>query len=273
MRVLRNSYIAAVVAFLLLPAAIAIPASFSSGNELRFPPQGFSLKWYETVLKDPSWTAAIMTSFKVAIIATVLALALGFPAALALHQYRIPGKTVFWMLLMVPLVVPLVVVATGLFILALNLGVLGATWTVMLAHAVLALPIVVLIIVAALRGLDAELLDAAESLGASRRMVLQRVVLPAVAPSLVVAAILAFIVSWDEVVLASFLLTGSGDSTLPVKVFGYVRDAVNPTPAAISTMLLLVTAVALGLAFAVQRSIGALARVSSGAFVGDEQAS
>lgn len=244
-----------VVLFLFVPAAIAVPASFSAGAELRFPPRGFSLDWYRAFFEDSAWLDATWVSVRVALGATALSLVVGAAAALALVRYRMPGSKLVWTTLMIPLVVPSVIAATGLFVIAIHLSLLGSLWVGMVGHAALALPVVVIVIAAGLGSFDETLADAAGSLGASRTMTLRRVVLPAVLPSVAVAAIFAFIISWDEVVLSSFLLASAGERTLPVQIFSYLRDAVNPTPAAISTLLLVVTAVALGLVLLLQRSL------------------
>lgn len=247
-RVAGPIYAACVIAFLLLPAAIIVPASFSRISELEFPPTGFSLKWYRSFLDDPTWRTAIFNSLKVATGVTILAVCLGVAAALGLTRYRPFGRRVIWAAIMIPLAVPAVVVGIGLFVAALDLGVLGSLWTVIIAHTVIALPVVMLVVSAGLQQFDTTLEQAAYSLGASPWRTIRTVVIPAILPSVLVAAIFAFIVSWDEVVLATFLLNSSASSTLPVKMFGYVRDAVDPTPAAIASSLLLVTALFLGVA-------------------------
>ncbi len=243
------------IAFLFVPAAIAVPASFSASSELRFPPRGFSLAWYRAFFDDPAWMGATWVSLRVAIGATAIALVVGAPAALALVRHRNVGTKLVWAVLMIPLVVPAVIAATGLFVIAIHLSLLGSLWVAMVGHAVLALPIVVIVISAGLSAFDETLADAASSLGASRGLILRRVILPAVLPSVVVAAIFAFIISWDEVVLSSFLLASAGDVTLPVRIFSYLSDAVNPIPAAISSLLLAVTAFALGVVLVIQRSL------------------
>jgi putative spermidine/putrescine transport system permease protein len=251
--------------FLLLPAIIAVPASFNGTEDLRFPPQQLTWHWYQEFFKDPNWLSATWLSAQIAALASLLALVVGVPAAIALVRHRFPGWKIATAILMAPLAIPLVVVATGLLIILLRIHALGTPWTLVFAHAVLAQPVVILVLSAALARLDPTLEDAARGLGASRILTLRRVVLPAILPSIIAAAILAFVVSWDEVVLATFLLSGATGVTLPVKIFGYIKDSVTPTPAAIATMLMALTILALGMALAILRSLSTTAQLERAA--------
>lgn len=255
-RKLSTLYVVLIIAFLVAPAAIAVPVSFNNIPELEFPPSGFSLQWYAALFNSSSgWRASMALSAEVAISATAIALLVGAPAAWALMRRPFRFRRAVLILLVAPLVVPTIVLATGQFALLLRLGSLNPDWLLIAVHAAMALPIVVLVCSAGVQAIDPQLEDAARSLGASVTLMNLRVRLPLLLPSLLVAGVMAFITSWDEVVVASFVLSSSPVQTVPVKMFGYLRDAVDPTPAAVSSLLLGVTLVALVLIYVTQRSL------------------
>ena len=164
-------------------------------------------------------------------------------------------RRVVFVMLGIPLVVPTVVLATGEFEVLLRLGSLDPVWLLIVVHAAMALPLVVMVCAAGVQAIDPDLENAARSLGASAMLMNLRLRLPLLLPSLLVAGILAFITSWDEVVVASFVLSSNPVQTVPVKMFGYLRDAVDPTPAAISSLLLGITVIALLVVYLIQRSL------------------
>jgi ABC-type spermidine/putrescine transport system permease subunit II len=254
-RNLGTAYLVLIIGFLLVPGALAIPVSFNGIAELQFPPTGFSFQWYASLFNDSGWRSSLALSAEVAALATILSLSAGSLAAWALMRRLVLLRRVVFVMLGIPLVVPTVVLATGEFEVLLRLGSLDPVWLLIVVHAAMALPLVVLVCAAGVQAIDPDLENAARSLGASAMLMNLRLRLPLLLPSLLVAGILAFITSWDEVVVASFVLSSNPVQTVPVKMFGYLRDAVDPTPAAISSLLLGITVIALLVVYLIQRSL------------------
>lgn len=222
----------------IAPALIVIPYAFSASGFLDFPPGWGGLTWFEEVLDDPTWGAAAMRSLKVALIATAVATALGTAAAYALVRGRPRFSGVIVGLLVLPMVVPIIIFALGSFALGSDLGLVGSIWALAIAHAALALPFVLLNVRASLQLVDPALERAARTLGAGPLNAFGRVTLPLILPGVVSGAVLAFVLSFDEPVVALFLSQDT-DPTLPVKLFQTIRLALEPTVAAVSVMLLI----------------------------------
>ncbi|MEA2406747.1 MAG: putative spermidine/putrescine transport system permease protein [Thermoleophilaceae bacterium] len=220
------------------PALIVIPYAFSESGFLDFPPGWGGWQWFQEVLDDPTWGAAAMRSLQVALIATGVATVLGTAAAYALVRARPRFSGMIVGLLVLPMVVPIIIFALGSFALGSDLGLVGSIWTLALAHAALALPFVLLNVRASLQLVDSSLEQAARSLGAGPLSAFGRVTLPLILPGVVSGAVLAFVLSFDEPVVALFLSQDT-DPTLPVKLFQTIRLALEPTVAAVSVMLLL----------------------------------
>lgn len=238
-----------VFGFLLLPLVYVILVSFSSESYLTFPPEGFSLQWYTKLFSEPTWGESAWLSVRVALLTTVLATTGGVLAAVALTRTRLPGKRLIRALFMLPLIVPVVLIAAAEFDLESRLHLSGTVIGYALGHTVLALPFTVVICTTALHQLGVTLEEAARSLGAGRLATFRMVTLPLILPSLAASAAFAFVTSWDEPVMSLFLrgLT----PTLPVHIFQSVTQSVQPTVAALSTVILggvlLVAALAFGL--------------------------
>ena len=242
---------AAILIFLVAPLAVVIPISFSAAKYLTFPPPGWSLQWYARYFGSREWMSATLRSFEVAVLTTAAATAVGTAAALALRRpFR--GRSLVRLVLLAPLVVPVIIVAIALYGLYARLKLVGTLHGLVLAHTVLALPFVVVIVSATLRGIDDTLELAAQSLGASRAQTFRLVTLPLIRPGVVSAALLAFITSFDEVVVAIFV-SGTQAATLPKQMWDGIRTEIDPTVAAVSTLLIGVTTLALGLLAVVRR--------------------
>ena len=241
-----------VIVFLIGPSLVIVPMGFSSGSILEFPPPGFSLQWYGKMLNDPSWTSAFLNSFVVAVGTAILATILGTLAALGLARGRIPFKGVANAVILSPLVVPVVVIAIGMFSLFVRWKITGSPLGLILAHTALAVPFVVVSVSTSLRTMDRNLEAAAANLGASPVRTFQRVTLPLILPGVLAGALFAFLSSWDEVVAAIFLST-TRFRTLPVVMWEQVRQVVDPTVASVATTLLVITTVALTLTVLVRR--------------------
>jgi putative spermidine/putrescine transport system permease protein len=232
--------------FLLVPVLIIIPMSFSPGEFLEFPPRSLSLRWYESFFSSAEWMSAALLSLKVAVLTVLLATPLGVAAAYGLHLSANPLAGFIRSVLIVPLVIPVIIIAIGVFYLYARVGLVNTVTGLVLAHTVLALPFVVIITSAGLQQFDMNQERVALSLGATRLGAFMSVTAPQIKASLASAAFFAFITSFDEVVIALFVSRGTS-STLTRKMFTSLRDQVSPTIAAISTMLILLTVVLAGL--------------------------
>ena len=222
------------------PAVVLIPISFSSGTYLRFPPPGFSLKWYARYFADAGWIDATWRSLEIGAATTVLALAAGIPLAFGLVRGRFRGRRLIENGISAPMIVPHIVISIAIYGLYSRLGLIGEWYGVAIAHCILALPFVVIVLVAGLRDFDANLEMAARGLGASRVAAVRTVTLPILAPSVISAAFLAFITSFDELVVAMFL--AGANMTLPKKMFDTIQADIEPTVAAVSVLqIVLVT--------------------------------
>ncbi|MBN9079570.1 MAG: ABC transporter permease subunit [Rhizobiales bacterium] len=228
-----------IVGFLVLPALFVIPASFTAGNTVDFPPQGFSLKWYEAYLSSPEWISATYNSFFVAIVSGLIALLLGTAAAFGLTRRRIPAATAVLSLVLSPLIIPRIVIAVALFYLYSRIGLVGTLTGLVIGHVVLALPYVVITVFAVLSTYDRRLDQAANTLGANPWRTLWHITLPQIKGGLVAAFLFAFITSFDELTVALFI-TGGAMTTLPRQIWSDMLLQINPTLAAVATVLLVV---------------------------------
>jgi putative spermidine/putrescine transport system permease protein len=244
--------------FLTIPMLVVVPMSFSSASTLAFPPPGFSWRWYISFFDDPRWLAAAGNSLLIASTASLGALTLGSLAAYGLVRGSFRGRDLAESNFMAPLIVPPVVKAVALYIVYAKTGLLGSYGGLIIAHTILGVPYVVLLMSVAIRSFDIRFEQVAATLGASWRSILVAVLLPNLAPSVFAAWIMAFIVSFDEIIL-TFFLFGNRD-TIPKRMFVLLEQKVDPTITAIATMLIAVSIVTLmGVALLLHRS-GALAR-------------
>jgi putative spermidine/putrescine transport system permease protein len=223
--------------FLVLPSLIVVPMSFNGDNLLRFPPHSLSLVWYAEYFTLAEWRSATWNSFTIALAVTVLATILGTLAALGLVRGRIPLRNFYIFLMFMPMIVPPIVSAVSMYGVFAEFKLVGTFPGMVLAHTVLALPFVVINVAAVLQRMDWSVERAARSLGASALSAFIHVTLPMIRPGLVVAAIFAFITSFDEVVIALYI-SGSQAVTLPVQMWSGLRFEINPIVASVSTLML-----------------------------------
>jgi putative spermidine/putrescine transport system permease protein len=233
-RTLLRTASALVFAFLMLPLLVLFPISFSSGSYLRFPPPGFSLRWYAAYFGDTTWIDATYRSLQIGAATTVLALALGVPLAFGLTRGRFRGRSLIENGIAAPIIVPHIVLSIAIYGLFSRLGLIGEWYGVAVAHTMLALPFVVIVLLAGLRDFDVNLELAARGLGAGRLAAVRTVTLPILASSVYSAAFLAFITSFDELVVAMFI--AGANMTLPKKMFDNILSEIEPTVAAVSVM-------------------------------------
>lgn len=237
------------VLFLALPLLAIIPMSFTAGHVVEFPPSEWGLGAYREVFADDGWRQAIQFSLKVAALAVVVSVIAATLAAVGLTHLRMRGEALATALILAPLAMPVVVLALGTFQLFIQIGLTGTLAGVAIAHGVLGVPYVFLTVRAALTKLDMGLVRSAMSLGAGTWSVMRWVYLPALLPALVSGALLAFVVSFDEVVIALFI-SGPGAITFPVKLFTDVQQNLSPAVMAVSTLLLMVIVFAVVVAVA-----------------------
>lgn len=229
---------ALVLLFLMAPMVAVILMSFSPTELLAFPPRGLSLRWYGELLASDSWRLATRNSLVVATATTVLATLLGTLAALGLHLGRFRGRALLIALLTMPIVTPSIVTAAAMFFAFATVGLASSLAGLVLAHTVIAVPFVVIAVLAALQTFDATLLRAAASLGATPLRAFRRVVVPAIWPGIAAGGIFAFAISFDEFVITLFM-AAPGQFTLPRQMYAAIQEYLSPTILAAATLLFL----------------------------------
>jgi putative spermidine/putrescine transport system permease protein len=233
--------------FLVAPIIIIIPLSFNAQDfftftpeMLRLDPAGFSLKHYHDFFTNPDWQLPLWNSLAIAPVATLIAVALGTLAAIGLSQSHVPFKGAIMAILISPMIVPLIISAAGMYFFYSRVGLQGTYWGVVLAHAALGIPFVIITVTATLVGFDRSLTRAAASLGAGPVRTFFKVQMPLIMPGVVAGALFAFITSFDEVVVVLFL-GAPGDKTLPWQMFTGLREQISPTILAAATVLVAIS--------------------------------
>lgn len=232
-------YCAAVFLFLMAPIVAIIPLSLNGGSFLTYPLDGLSLRWYEELFTTARWVTAMRNSLIVALPATAIAMVIGTLAAIGLTVANFRGKAFVSAILISPMVVPLIITAVGVYLFFAPLGLANSFLGLILVHAALGAPFVLVTVSATLAGFDMTLARAASSLGAPSHIVFLRVVLPLILPGLVSGALFAFATSLDEVVVVLFL-GGPAQRTLPREIFDGIREHITPAITAVATLLILV---------------------------------
>lgn len=222
--------------WLMVPVLIIAPMSFSSARFLQFPPPGFSLRWYESLLGDAAWVQAGKVSLIVSVSSAVIATVLGTAAAYALNMARPKLANALQVVLLLPLVVPIVITAVGVFLVYANVGLIATLPGLILANVMLGMPYVITSVLVGLRKFDPAQEMVARSLGMNRLRAFLAVTLPQIRPSVVSGLLFAFISALDETVVAIFI-AGGENQPLTKKMFTALRDEIDPTIAALSTLL------------------------------------
>jgi putative spermidine/putrescine transport system permease protein len=232
-------FAALVVAWLMIPVLVVLPLSFTGERSFVFPPPSWSTRWYANLLEDSAWRDALFASLRIAAYVVVCSCIVGTAAALGLDRLRLRFKGALQALLLAPMIIPIVIVAVGIYSVFLPRSLTGTDLGFVLAHTVLALPFVIVSVSISLSGFDRRLEDAAASLGASPAVTFLRVTLPNIVPGMAAGAVFAFITSFDELVVALFL-SSPVKRTLPVQMYTTL-ETIDPTIAAASTVLLAAT--------------------------------
>jgi putative spermidine/putrescine transport system permease protein len=225
---------------MIAPIVVVVVLSFSSASYLTFPPPAFGVRWYREYLGSRDWLAATLLSIEVAVLVVLLSTILGTLATLGLARLPRMARMLATGLILSPLIMPVIIVAIGLYYAFARYGLVGTPAGLVLAHTCLAVPFVVTSVGASLAGFDRRLEMAALGLGATPFGTVRQVTLPLILPGILVGALFAFITSFDELVVALFL-SGANAVTLPRRMWEDLRYALDPTIAAVSTLTIVVT--------------------------------
>jgi len=239
-------YVVATIIMLLLviPSFIVIPMSFSDSKFLEFPPDIWSTRWYDHYLGSKKWMRATSTSLKIGVLTMLVATPIGTMAAYALFVSGHRFARLIFAFLITPMIVPVILIAIGTFYAFGRFGLNNTITGLVLAHTVIAIPLIIIVITSALRNYDLDQERVARSLGASRLKAFFVITLPQIKFSVATAALLSFLTSFDEVIISIFV-SGGKNATLTKHMFGALRDFIDPTIAAISTIMILVSSILL----------------------------
>lgn len=226
--------------FLILPSLLVVPMSFNHSTLMVFPPKQWSLRWYNNFLGNSLWIDSFIVSLKVAVLTMIVATPIGVAAAYSLHVGSFKFRRLIEFILTLPMLVPVILMAIGLFFVYARLSMVNTIPGLVIAYTLLAIPFVLITVGAGLKTYDMSQEMVARSLGASWLVAFLTVTLPQIKLSVISGALFAFIIAFDEVVIAQFL-SGGSTSTLTKVMFASVRDEIDPTIAAVSTILLFVT--------------------------------
>lgn len=241
--------------YLIIPILVVIPLSFNAQDfftftpeMLRLDPEGYSLKHYRDFLGangDRSWLQAMGNSLAIAPVATLISVSLGTLAAIGLTQPHMPYRRPIMALLISPMIVPLIITSAGMFFFYSRIGLQGTYWGVVLAHAVLGIPFVIITVTATLAGFDRSLTRAAANLGANPVTTFFKVQMPLILPGVISGGLFAFITSFDEVVVVLLVGSAANTKTLPWQMFIGLREQISPTILAVATILVTISVVLL----------------------------
>jgi spermidine/putrescine transport system permease protein len=231
----------AVLVFLYAPIFILIAYSFNS-SRLNILWEGFTLRWYSAIWQDAALVRSLQNSLIVAAASTVLSVVLGTGGGWLLYRYRFPAVKLIDTLVFVPMIIPEVVMGVSLLILFVVIGLDLGYWTIIISHVTFCFPFVLVAVQARLAGLDPALEEAAMDLGATPARAFLGVIVPYLAPAIVSGALMAFTLSFDELIVTYFTAS-AGTRTLPLEIFGRVKKGLDPTLNAISTVFILATVV------------------------------
>ncbi|SFN54680.1 putative spermidine/putrescine transport system permease protein [Roseovarius lutimaris] len=237
----------AIFIFLITPILVVIPLSFNAQNfftftpeMLRFDPAGYSLKHYQDFFTSSGWQQALRNSLSIAPMATILSVGFGTLAAIGLSQPHVPFRRAIMAILISPMIVPLIISAAGMYFFYSRVGLQGTYMGVVLAHAALGIPFVIITVTATLVGFDRSLTRAAANMGADPLTTFFRVQMPLILPGVISGGLFAFITSFDEVVVVLFV-GSANQQTLPWRMFTGLREQISPTILAVATILVVIS--------------------------------
>jgi ABC-type spermidine/putrescine transport system permease subunit II len=248
---LLAAYFWTAILFLVFPIFVIIPISFGESQFLRFPPEEIGLRWYRAYFSDPVWVEATLLSLKIGLFASLIATFTGTLAVLALERHIRVGRAALTYVITSPIIIPHIFIALGVFIFAVRFGFTNSEIALVGAHSMVAMPFVVLIVGASLRQIDPTIERAARVLGAGPIRAFFTATFPSLLPAIVAAGVFAFFVSFDELIIAQFLL--SGKETLPMRIWADLQLDISPTVAAVASLLIVVTTIAMVIAETLRR--------------------
>ena len=234
-----------ILLFLMLPILVVIPLSFSAGSFLYYPLPGLSLRWYASFFASDFWLPALWNSLLLGSLSAAVATLLGVPAAFGLWRADFPGRRIVMAIILAPMVVPAIVVAVALLLAFGPRGLANTLTGLVIAHAMLGVPFVVVTVLASLSRFDPVLLRAASSCGADPWRAFFRICLPRIMPGVAAGGVFAFATSLDETVVVLFL-AGPGQRTLPRQMFAGLNDEISLTVMAAATLMVLLSFLLLG---------------------------
>jgi len=231
------------LAFLLAPILVVVMVAFTPEGWLQIPTHAFSLRWFREILKHPEFISAYKISLLIAVVTAALATLLGMLAAMAVAQYRFPGRELLNSLLLSPLMVPTVMTGIGLLYFLSMLGLASTVTAIILGHVIVTIPYVVRMVSASLAGFDPNLERAAMNLGANPVQTFLKIRLPLIAPGITAGAIFAFIMSMDELTVTLFV-SGPKIATLPIRIYNEITYITDPLVASVSTVVVAISCIA-----------------------------
>jgi len=231
---LLRAYVILLVFFLLSPIVISMSLAFSDSARLAFPPEGFSLRWFEAAYRNPFFLQSLSLSLVIGLTASALAAVGGTMAAIAINHFRFKGRTLIQVLVLLPLTLPAIVIGLGVLFAAPTYGMRTGTLLTTFAHAVICMPYVAYLVLATLANYDLTLEQASINLGASRWRTFWEITFPLIRPGVIAGTVFAFLISFDNVSLSLF--TARGD-TLPLRLMQHIQFQADPTVAAISIVM------------------------------------
>lgn len=241
----------AVFFFLVMPILILVPLSFNAGSYFTFTqgmlsldPEAFSLRWYHALFADEKWILSIKNSFYIATLSTILAVILGTIAAIGLNSPKVPFKNFLMIIVISPMIVPMIILAAGLYFFYAYTNLLDTYAGLIIAHAILGVPFVVINVLSSLSAYDDNFTKASYSLGAGKIYTFFHIMFPIIRPGVISGALFAFITSFDEIIVMMFL-AGAEQRTIPRQMFSGLREQISPTILAASSLLLLFSVILL----------------------------
>jgi putative spermidine/putrescine transport system permease protein len=238
------AYVALLSVYLVAPIVVVVVAAFTAADFIMFPPSGFSLRWFEKVLRDPDFVRPLWNSLRLGVVATAVSSVLALPAAIALVRGALPGRRAIETFLLAPLTVPTIISAVGLLFFASRIGLTSSFAALLAGHVVITVPYMLRTVLGVYAGMNREVEEAAQVLGANPWRVAWHITLPGIRPGIIAGAIFSFLISFDEVAVA-LLLTNSETTTLPVSILSYLVYNYDPAVAAISTIQIAIVVAAL----------------------------
>lgn len=248
---LLKIWVILVLLFLILPIIVIIPLSFNAqpffsftAGMLNLDPNAYSTRWYQDFFNNEVWQLAIKNSLYFATTSAIFATILGTLAALSLHFGNLKFKSLINAIIIAPMIVPLVIVAAGMYLFYSKIHIINSDMAIIIAHTVLGVPFVVITVNASLGHFDKNLLKAAYSLGATPIEGFFQITLPIIKPGVISGALFAFVTSFDEIIIVLFMANAS-QKTIPKQMFSGLREQISPTILAVATILLLVSIILL----------------------------